>query len=672
MVVPTRADLTLGWGLFLMLMLPSRRISPFFFSLFFLFCTVSACEQPLDHSLPIPSAHEEPAETVFAPATLTASEPGWVQSALLDAPEGATRVGLLVDLMSAPELGTETGIQVRGFNAAGTAGPWIGIKSTWVEHPYLVARADFDQTIYGAQMRVPSQHASMIANITFSAVVPDEPAPAGADTLGTQTGALSVEALGFRPRSAWKARKTKCTSYDPKKTKMALHHTFTPLKAYGTYEARLRSIQAYHMDTRGWCDVGYHFLVTADGQVWEGRPIKHRGAHVANHNSGNIGVSLVGCFQSGDCGQMGGTVEPPEVMLKGTASAFGKLAAHYGISINTSTLKPHQKHSGAYTGCPGDRVMARLDDIYAWAKGAPAELDPPAEVDPPTDPDPNPDPPAQPDVEPGRVLGVVWDVSVTAGPNDLGNQRVTTAVISAGGSDLVTVNPGSAFWELKLEPGLHVITVDAPGYVPEMTQIMVTPGSTTWASFGIEPKTVAAPQPATVTVVPTSASSGAALVGAVVHVPGVGAKVTDASGQASFEVPPGQFSVEAYAEGHMKLSALVTASSGQSGWVNMPLPKLPSSAIAAANASLQGVVWDLSVTSSPSGWGNVRLDHAIVLCSCGVATGARDGDAYWSMKLPPGTHTLTAVADGYVVGSKTVSLGSWGSDWGSIGLLKAP
>ena len=93
---------------------------------------------------------------------------------------------------------------------------------------------------------------------------------------------------------------TKCISDVPGLVK----HTFTPPASGGSIEARIRSIQAYHMDTRGWCDIGYHFLVAGDGQVFEGRPYALLGAHTGGQNSGNIGVSFIGCFHPAVCAAM--------------------------------------------------------------------------------------------------------------------------------------------------------------------------------------------------------------------------------------------------------------------------------------------------------------------------------------------------------------------------------
>ena len=45
---------------------------------------------------------------------------------------------------------------------------------------------------------------------------------------------------------------------------------------------------------RGWKGIGYHYLIDRDGTVAEGRPIEKVGAHVKGHNTGSVGVCLIG------------------------------------------------------------------------------------------------------------------------------------------------------------------------------------------------------------------------------------------------------------------------------------------------------------------------------------------------------------------------------------------
>jgi N-acetylmuramoyl-L-alanine amidase len=58
-------------------------------------------------------------------------------------------------------------------------------------------------------------------------------------------------------------------------------------------EAQLAEIRRWHQ-ARGWRREGYHFLIGRDGKIAKGRPIEEVGAHVKGHNTGSIGVCLVG------------------------------------------------------------------------------------------------------------------------------------------------------------------------------------------------------------------------------------------------------------------------------------------------------------------------------------------------------------------------------------------
>lgn len=58
----------------------------------------------------------------------------------------------------------------------------------------------------------------------------------------------------------------------------------------------VRYIQSYHMDSRGWWDIGYNFLVGGDGNAYEGRGWKSEGAHTYGYNTRSIGIAFIGTF----------------------------------------------------------------------------------------------------------------------------------------------------------------------------------------------------------------------------------------------------------------------------------------------------------------------------------------------------------------------------------------
>ena len=59
-------------------------------------------------------------------------------------------------------------------------------------------------------------------------------------------------------------------------------------------------IRKWHVEERKWSDIGYHYVITSDGDVQEGRPMYKAGAHVAGHNHDSIGICWVGGYKGVD------------------------------------------------------------------------------------------------------------------------------------------------------------------------------------------------------------------------------------------------------------------------------------------------------------------------------------------------------------------------------------
>lgn len=59
-----------------------------------------------------------------------------------------------------------------------------------------------------------------------------------------------------------------------------------------------RAFQRYHIETRQWFDIGYNFLVGADGNVYDGRGWHKVGAHTRYYNHVSIGVAFIGTFEN--------------------------------------------------------------------------------------------------------------------------------------------------------------------------------------------------------------------------------------------------------------------------------------------------------------------------------------------------------------------------------------
>lgn len=72
-------------------------------------------------------------------------------------------------------------------------------------------------------------------------------------------------------------------------TKAFIHCSATPEGKIFDVE----DIRSWHL-AQGWSDCGYHYVITIDGVLQEGRPLKKVGAHARGNNVGSIGICYIG------------------------------------------------------------------------------------------------------------------------------------------------------------------------------------------------------------------------------------------------------------------------------------------------------------------------------------------------------------------------------------------
>lgn len=58
----------------------------------------------------------------------------------------------------------------------------------------------------------------------------------------------------------------------------------------------IETIRAWHMEERGWVDVGYHKYINSQGEIQDGRPLDQMGAHTKGHNKNTFGLATFGKF----------------------------------------------------------------------------------------------------------------------------------------------------------------------------------------------------------------------------------------------------------------------------------------------------------------------------------------------------------------------------------------
>lgn len=113
--------------------------------------------------------------------------------------------------------------------------------------------------------------------------------------------------------------------------------------------ARIELIRRAHLNRDGgsrWGDIGYHFVIDRAGRAWEGRPLKYQGAHVKDHNEGNIGILCLGNYEE----QI-----PTRAQMRKLEQLVVILRKRYNISpIGVHT---HRELCNNCTLCPGKNLQ---------------------------------------------------------------------------------------------------------------------------------------------------------------------------------------------------------------------------------------------------------------------------------------------------------------------------
>lgn len=258
------------------------------------------------------------------------------------------------------------------------------------------------------------------------------------------------------PRAEWGARNPGniCNEIDSP-YRISIHHTASPSDDGGDAAIRLRQMQAYHMDNRGWCDIGYHFIVSQAGQVYQGRSDERRpGAHVGGQNAGNIGISFIGNFQEAQVG---------DAQFAAGGRILDWVVTTYNIDQDRDAIRGHQQWPGQNTSCPGNNLLRRIDELMTHIGGGPG---------------PGPDPEPQPDPEPGADSIVEANFYWMDPPADLLTQGSSDGVPDVFGGETIrgvfevqNQNPGAirgVRMQYAFEPGLipidYSIYTDAPSF----------------------------------------------------------------------------------------------------------------------------------------------------------------------------------------------------------------
>ncbi|MER5686188.1 FG-GAP-like repeat-containing protein [Streptomyces sp. NPDC002205] len=289
-----------------------------------------------------------------------------------------------------PDLGRDgSGKGMRGSTEPLWVGPSDGIEARVRGKRSLPAsmRLDLVDPGTGGSPAADSELAAFTAESASPSPSPTSvTGPRCLDGLSTAPGTPAtgpVPKPAIISRAAWGADESivQCpTVYSPAVKAVVVHHE-AGSNSYSCAQsaAMVRSIQAFHVKTQGWGDIGYNFVVDKCGQIFEGskggvdKPVKAR--HTLGFNPDTVGVSLLGNME---------TAKPTPAALAAISRIAGWKLGLYGADPLSKTTLTAEFDNGRYTAgqqvetdritshqdlmataCPGANLHDRLADLRA-------------------------------------------------------------------------------------------------------------------------------------------------------------------------------------------------------------------------------------------------------------------------------------------------------------------
>lgn len=143
---------------------------------------------------------------------------------------------------------------------------------------------------------------------------------------------------------------------------LIIHHSAGANSA-SDWSAVVRSIWDYHVNTNGWSDVGYNYLVDPEGKLYEGRGKDVLGAHFCGTNTKTMGICLIGTYTN--VGIQAATRQTLKEMLawyscEDDIDPLGE-SNHSGSGLFLNNISGHR--DGCATECPGESFYQTIDEL---------------------------------------------------------------------------------------------------------------------------------------------------------------------------------------------------------------------------------------------------------------------------------------------------------------------
>jgi hypothetical protein len=189
----------------------------------------------------------------------------------------------------------------------------------------------------------------------------------------------TCDSIQYKNRKQWNCPDTEQSStFTPTYTKhshIVVHHQAG--FANPPYENTVAAIWDFHVNSNGWSDIGYNWLIAPDGTIFKGRSWLNGdqnvlGAHTCGCNSNKLGICLLGNFTN----ELPSTAQYESlkkfIVWKACELDFMPDKANKIVSKKSgdcideivNTITGHRDNCGPnYTSCPGDKFYAVFEKL---------------------------------------------------------------------------------------------------------------------------------------------------------------------------------------------------------------------------------------------------------------------------------------------------------------------
>lgn len=139
------------------------------------------------------------------------------------------------------------------------------------------------------------------------------------------------------------------------------------------YKEMVQFYWDYHVNTNGWSDIGYNWLIDRNGVIYEGRGNEKLGAHFSCMSSNTTGIALIGNFDLEEPSTKAITSLKALIAWEATDKNIDISSVSYHLSsqLQLSNLAGHSDGNfsdasnscASGTTCPGKNLYSKLPDL---------------------------------------------------------------------------------------------------------------------------------------------------------------------------------------------------------------------------------------------------------------------------------------------------------------------